>query len=128
MTTFYREKKKERKKERKDQMNVVEENTSFEESVISPYVTLISSDGFSFTVTKEAASTSGTLKNMISDTFEEGMTNTIKLHDIDGSILEKVVEYLYYNQKYKNCVDVPEFYVPTEMALELLVAADFLHV
>jgi elongin-C len=39
-----------------------------------------------------------------------------------------VVEYLYYNAKYRDSVDVPEFSVPTEMALELLVAADFLHV
>lgn len=94
----------------------------------SPYVTLISSDGFTYTVSKDAASISGTLRNMISDTFEEGTTNTIRLHDIDAPVLDKVVEYLYYNEKYKDCVDVPDFHVPTEMALELLVAADFLHV
>lgn len=102
--------------------------TDEEEPRVSAYVTLVSSDGFHFTVSKDAASISGTLKNMISDTFEEGTTNTIRLHDIDGSVLEKVVEYLYYNEKYKDCVDVPDFHVPTEMALELLVAADFLHV
>lgn len=94
----------------------------------SPYVTLVSSDGFTYTVSKDAASISGTLRNMISDTFEEGTTNTIRLHDIDAPVLDKVVEYLYYNEKYKDCVDVPDFHVPTEMALELLVAADFLHV
>lgn len=106
----------------------MEDHDSSQEISVSPYVKLISNDGFTFTISKQAASVSGTLKNMLSDTFEEGMTNTIKLHDIDGSVLEKVVEYLYYNQKYKDCVDVPEFSVPTEMALELLVAADFLHV
>lgn len=104
------------------------DSTPFDETKFSAYVKLISSDGFQFIISKECASISGTLKNMISDTFEEGMTNTIKLHDIDGLVLEKIVEYLYYNYKYKDCVDVPEFIVPTEMALELLVAADFLHV
>lgn len=103
-------------------------NSTSEEDNVSSYVKLISNDGFSFIISKETASISGTLKNMISDTFEEGMTNTIKLHDIDGQVLEKIVEYLYYNDKYKDCIDIPEFNVPIEMALELLVAADFLHV
>lgn len=92
------------------------------------YVRLVSNDGHTFVVSKDVASVSGTLQNMLSDTFEEGQTNTIKLHDIDGTVLEKVVEYLYYNRKWTDSVDVPEFAVPTEMALELLVAADFLHV
>ncbi|KAG0684152.1 elongin C [Pichia californica] len=109
----------------------IENNTSKlieEEDNEVAYVKLISNDGFAFIINKETASISGTLKNMISDTFEEGLTNTIKLHEIDGSVLEKVVEYLYYNDKYKDCIDVPEFNVPTEMALELLVAADYLQV
>jgi transcription elongation factor B subunit 1 len=94
----------------------------------SSYITLVSGDGFRFCISKEAASISGTLKNMLSETFEEGTTRTVQLPDIDGAVMEKVVEYLYYNAKYRDSVDVPEFSVPTEMALELLVAADFLHV
>lgn len=103
-------------------------NSSGDEEIDSLYVTLISSDGFQYSITKEAAYISGTLKNMLSNSFQEASTNTIKLHDLDSTILEKVVEYLYYNLKFKDVVDVPEFDIPTEMALELLVAADFLDV
>lgn len=91
-------------------------------------VTLISSDGFQFIVSRDAALISGTLKGMLNvdSAFQEAETNRIKLHELDSRLLEKVVEYLYYNLKYQNEVDVPEFDIPTEMALELLVAADFL--
>jgi transcription elongation factor B subunit 1 len=37
-----------------------------------------------------------------------------------------VCDYLYFNLKYKDVTDVPEFDIPPEMALELLVAADYL--
>jgi transcription elongation factor B subunit 1 len=108
-------------------INDIEENEIQDES---SYVKLISSDGHVFVVSKDAARVSGTLSNMLGDsfTFAEANSKIIKLHDMDGPVLEKVVEYLYYNAKYKDSVDVPEFAVPTEMALELLVAADFLHV
>ncbi|CDK26689.1 unnamed protein product [Kuraishia capsulata CBS 1993] len=96
----------------------------------SPYVTLISSDGLQYVVKREAALVSGTLRGMLNvdSSFQEAETNRIKLHEIDSVLLEKVVEYLYYNLKYKNEVDTPEFEIPTEMSLELLVAADFLDV
>ncbi len=94
----------------------------------SPYVTLISSDGYTFQITREAAMVSGTLKGMLNTSFQESSTSTIKLHELDSQLLEKVVEYLYYNLKYKDNVNIPEFDIPTEMALELLVAADFLDV
>ncbi|PWN51432.1 hypothetical protein IE53DRAFT_386172 [Violaceomyces palustris] len=48
-----------------------------------------------------------------------------------GEVLEKVVEYLIYNTKYSqtsNDADIPDFQnrIPPEIALELLMAADFL--
>ncbi|VEU22427.1 DEKNAAC103353 [Brettanomyces naardenensis] len=95
---------------------------------ISKYITLVSNDGFSFQISREAAMVSGTLRGMLNTSFQESSTNTIKLHELDSLLLEKVIEYLYYNLKYKEFVDVPEFDIPTEMALELLVAADFLDV
>ncbi|GME94862.1 hypothetical protein B5S28_g104 [[Candida] boidinii] len=94
----------------------------------SKFITLVSNDGFSYVVTKDAANVSGTLKGMLSTPFQESETNKIVLHELDSILLEKVIEYLYYNLKYSNQVDVPEFDIPTEMALELLVAADFLDV
>lgn len=92
------------------------------------YITLVSSDGFEFIIRKKAAMVSGTLKNMLSSTFRETEERKIKLQEMDGRLLGKVVEYLYYNLKYRGGDDIPEFNIPTEMALELLVASDFLDV
>ncbi|WPK26208.1 hypothetical protein PUMCH_003556 [Australozyma saopauloensis] len=90
------------------------------------YVTLISSDNHRFVVLKDVALISPVLRN--SEEFREGETGQIIL-DIDAEILEVVVEYLHYSHKYKDQVDasvVPEFKIPTQLALELLVKADFL--
>lgn len=95
---------------------------------MAEYITLVSSDGFEFIIAKDAAMVSGTLKNMLSSTFRETEERKIKLQEMDGRLLGKVVEYLHYNIKYRDAVDVPEFNIPTEMALELLVASDFLDV
>lgn len=43
-----------------------------------------------------------------------------------GLVLEKVCEYFYYNEKHKDAKDVPEMDLPTELCLELLMAADYL--
>lgn len=42
-------------------------------------------------------------------------------------MLEKVCEYFYYNEKYKNAKDVPDMVIPPELCLELLMAADYLN-
>lgn len=44
-----------------------------------------------------------------------------------GLVLEKVCEYFYYNEKHKNSKDVPDIDIPTELCLELLMAADYLN-
>jgi hypothetical protein len=44
-----------------------------------------------------------------------------------GVILEKVCEYLYYNETHKDAKDVPDMEIPPELCLELLMAADFLN-
>ena len=43
-----------------------------------------------------------------------------------GVVLEKVCEYLYYNQKYSESKDVSDMDIPPELCLELLIAADYL--
>lgn len=43
-----------------------------------------------------------------------------------GVILEKVCEYLYYNQKHATSKDVSDLDIPPELCLELLIAADYL--
>ncbi|GMG18871.1 unnamed protein product [Ambrosiozyma monospora] len=106
-------------------MSDTEEITQDEQNQI---VTLISKDGFQFQLPKEVALVSGTLKSMLSTSFKESATNRIILHDMEAVLIEKVVEYCFYNWKYEGQVDVPDFDVPTEMALELLVVSDFLEV
>lgn len=94
----------------------------------SSYVTLVSADNFKFIVLKEVALISSVLRS--TQGFEEGKTGKINL-DMDGDILECVVEYLYYHYKYRDQAEsgnVPEFNIPTHLALELLVKADFLDI
>ncbi|KAH3680652.1 hypothetical protein WICMUC_000209 [Wickerhamomyces mucosus] len=89
------------------------------------YITLISSDNHHFIISKPAAFVSNTLKNALNLNFKESETNIIKLNE-NSLVLNKICEYFYYNLKYKDQeIDVPEFEIPTEMALELLVASDY---
>lgn len=107
----------------------------------SQYVKLVSSDKFEFVILREVAEISPTLASMLNTKFQfkESKMNKITLNEIDGALLDKVVDYLYYNKKYNSIghddndenrddANVPEFEIPTEMALELLVAADFLNI
>lgn len=92
------------------------------------YVTLVSADKHKFIVLKEVALISSVLRS--TQGFEEGKTGRITL-DMDGDILECIVEYLYYHYKYKDQAEsgnIPEFNIPSHLALELLVKADFLDI
>lgn len=60
--------------------------------------------------------------------FTEALEGRCTLSTINGVVLEKVCEYLYYNLKYRGEKDVPDMELPRELCLELLMAADFLHV
>lgn len=90
------------------------------------YCTLISSDGFQFTILRDAACVSGTLRSLLGSTFSESATGIVRLESIEGVLLEKVCEYFYYHLKYRDAKEVPEFQFGPELALNLLVAADFL--
>lgn len=94
----------------------------------SSYVTLVSADNHKFIVLKEVALISSVLRS--TQGFEEGKTGKINL-DMEGDILECIVEYLYYHYKYRDQAEsgnIPEFNIPTHLALELLVKADFLDI
>lgn len=94
----------------------------------SPFVTLVSSDNHKFVVLREVALISSVLRN--TQVFEEGRTGRIIL-DMDADVLECIVEYLYYHYKYKEQAEtgnIPEFNIPTHLALELLVKADYLDI
>ncbi|SCW03547.1 LAFE_0G12882g1_1 [Lachancea fermentati] len=94
-------------------------------------VTLVSAENVEFPVTRETAMISPTLKAMLSESFEDSEKKRIELKEIEAPILKKVIEYLQYCQKYQDATDtddVPEFEVPTDMSLELLLVADYLNI
>ncbi|KDQ11543.1 hypothetical protein BOTBODRAFT_35215 [Botryobasidium botryosum FD-172 SS1] len=108
---------------------MAEENTA---DTASAWVRINSVDGFSYLVQRNVALGSGTLKGMLStdSNFMEATNNTCSLQE-RGAVVEKAVEYLAYKAQYANApqsVDIPDFTerIPPELALELLMAADFL--
>ncbi|KAF2804853.1 POZ domain-containing protein [Mytilinidion resinicola] len=92
------------------------------------YVTLVSSDGFEFKILRSAACIAPTIKNMLNPAtgWQEARENRCIFKDINGIVLEKICEYLYYNEKYENCKDIPDLDIPPELCLELVMAADYL--
>lgn len=60
-------------------------------------------------------------------TFTEQQLGEINFREISTPILEKVIQYFYYKLKYTNSTtEIPEFPIEPEIALELLMAANFL--
>jgi len=93
------------------------------------YVKLISSDGHEFFIKREHALTSGTIKAMLSGPgqFSENETNEIRLKEIPSHVLQKVCMYFTYKVRYTNTsTEIPEFPIQPDVALELLMAANFL--
>ncbi|KAI1471266.1 POZ domain-containing protein [Daldinia caldariorum] len=97
---------------------------------VSPhkFVTLVSSDGFEFVVLREATLISRAIKGMLDpkSQFSESRTGRCVFEEINGIVLEKVVEYCHYWYKNREREDVPDMEIPVELCLELLMAADFL--
>ena len=60
--------------------------------------------------------------------FTEEVEGKINFEDISSQILEKVIQYFYFKLKYTNRTseEIPEFHIDPEIALELLMAANFL--
>ncbi|EKM48322.1 uncharacterized protein PHACADRAFT_167536 [Phanerochaete carnosa HHB-10118-sp] len=93
------------------------------------WIRLISTDGYSYLVQRKVAVMSGTLRNMLNNDFAEAASNTCPINE-RGIIVEKLCEYLQYKHTYENALprqDGPDFTerIPPEIALELLVAADY---
>lgn len=61
------------------------------------------------------------------DNFAEALSSRCHFESINGVVLEKVCEYLYYAEKNKDAKDVQDMDLPPELCLELLMAADFLN-
>lgn len=97
------------------------------------YVRLISNDNFEFVVRRQAALCSGMIRRILEPGahagFKETATNTVEFKGADGIsgiVLEKVCEYMYYNERNKDRKDVPDQEIPAELCLQLLMAADYL--
>jgi len=100
------------------------------------WVKLVSSDGYSFLVKRSVAMMSGTLKNMLSfdSSFKEALASTCPISE-RAPVVERVCEYMCFKAHYeglgaKEEVPLNEFTerIPPEVALELLLAADYLEV
>ncbi|KAK4236712.1 BTB/POZ protein [Achaetomium macrosporum] len=93
----------------------------------SKYITLVSRDGFEFVVLREAALVSPTIKGMLRSQFIEARTGRCCFAEIDGVILEKVVDYFHYWYRNRDKEEVPDMEIPVELCLELLMAANYLN-
>ncbi|KAE9416032.1 hypothetical protein Angca_008563, partial [Angiostrongylus cantonensis] len=95
----------------------------------APYVKLVSSDGHQFYIKKELALTSGTIKAMLSGPgqYSENESNEVNFREIPSHVLQKVCQYFAYKVRYtSSATEIPEFIITPEVALELLMAANFL--
>ncbi|KAF0717323.1 Aste57867_2354 [Aphanomyces stellatus] len=90
------------------------------------YVKLISAEGHEFYIARKCAMVSGTIKAMLTGHFSESK-GEIRFPDIGASVLEKVIQYMYYKKRYSNSnARIPDFAIEPEIALELLMAANYL--
>ncbi|GAA5826708.1 hypothetical protein JCM11251_002863 [Rhodosporidiobolus azoricus] len=95
----------------------------------TPWITLVSSDGHRYILPRSAALGSGFIKDTLSTDFAESKTGVISLPEQRAEIVEKVAEYLLYKEQYSQKKgEIPDFKerVKPEIALELLMASDFL--
>ncbi|GBG31385.1 Elongin-C [Hondaea fermentalgiana] len=91
------------------------------------YVKLISAEGHEFFLDKEVAMIATTISAMLTGNFSESK-GEIRFPEISTKVLEKVVQYLHYKQKYTNSSQpIPEFDIDPEMVADLLMAANFLN-
>ncbi|XP_044523441.1 elongin-C-like [Gracilinanus agilis] len=95
---------------------------------------LISSDVHESIVKREHALTSGTIKVMLSGPGQlaENETNEVNFRETPSQVLskglkKKVCIYFTYKVRYTNSsTEIPEFPIAPEIALELLMAVNFL--
>eukprot|EP00555_Chaetoceros_dichaeta_P003519 CAMPEP_0198250042 /NCGR_PEP_ID=MMETSP1447-20131203/1372_1 /TAXON_ID=420782 /ORGANISM="Chaetoceros dichaeta, Strain CCMP1751" /LENGTH=101 /DNA_ID=CAMNT_0043934807 /DNA_START=51 /DNA_END=356 /DNA_ORIENTATION=+ len=93
------------------------------------YVKLVSADDKEFFLDRKVAiACSETMKAMLEGNFRESEDNIIRFPDIGGTILEKVVQYMYYKMRNQKATGpIPEFPIDPACALELLVASNYLN-
>ena len=90
------------------------------------FVTLVSAEGFEFVIERRCANVSGTIRAMLTGSYAESKDNHVTFPEITTRVLEKVIEYFHYKVRYSHSSEMPEFKVEPEIALELLMASNFL--
>lgn len=97
-----------------------------DDSEKSNMIKLISAEGHEFYVDRRCAMVSGTIRAMLESQFAESR-GEVRFPEIPGIVLEKVIQYLFYKIRYANSSQrIPNFDIPPELALELLMAANYL--
>jgi transcription elongation factor B subunit 1 len=92
-------------------------------------IKLISADGQEFIIDRRAAMVSRLIKNMLHSElpFKEALDDEIRLESIRGEVLAEVCRYFEYRLKYQSATTaVPRFEFNPALAVDLLLAADFL--
>ncbi len=93
-------------------------------------VKLVSGDGSIFIVDEDAARVSATLRGMLDSEgdFLETASRTIHLKEISARALERCCSYFYYKLEHISTPSrsIPKFEVAPELALELLMASNYL--
>lgn len=92
---------------------------------MSEYITLIASDGSKCIIPLSAGCLSATISASLDNEFLASSRDEVQLPSISGVVLEKTAEYaVCANEGTVEALD--RFSLPTELALEVLVAADYL--
>mmetsp|Transcript_48770 Transcript_48770/g.62593 ORF Transcript_48770/g.62593 Transcript_48770/m.62593 type:complete len:94 (+) Transcript_48770:59-340(+) len=82
----------------------------------SKWVKLISNEAHEFYVDRECAMISGFIKAKLTNGSVESKTNEIKFDEIKSSVLEKVIQYMYYKVRYgRGNQSPPEFQIEPEV-------------
>lgn len=101
---------------------------------IGELVKLTSKDGSVFHLELPYAEVSGFIRNALRSSSLESVSKEFTFPEIEGRVLEKVVEYFHYKRKFQEIVNsgslakekVPQFDLEPDLALEVLVASIYL--
>ena len=91
-------------------------------------ITLIAADGTRLPVSRRTASVSGLLRTLLAQTASaEAARGEVSLPEISREALERCIAYMEYKRAHAGARGtIPNFDIPPEVALELLVAANYL--
>merc|ERR1712196_645011 len=90
-------------------------------------VKLISAEGHEFIIQREAAMASGTIKNMLSAPgVALEASSEIKLPEVSAEALDKICQHFHNKMKHAKTGSAPQLEIEPELAVELVLAANYL--